>query len=263
MKRISLFSLMVLTATSFISNAQNKTDTSVKPEETEVWTPVPKVVIPGKKFTEAPSDAIILFDGKNLDQWESTNNGSTAKWNVANGVVTINKSSGNIQTKKTFTNYQLHIEWKIPETIKGSGQTRGNSGVFLAATNGTAGGYEIQVLDGYRNRNKTYVNGMVGSIYKDVIPLANPSRKAGEWNVYDIAWKAPLFKKDGSLKSGAKVTVFLNGVLVQNNSMIKGETNYIGKHKYIKKGHGPSPIMLQAHGDKSQPISFRNIWVRE
>lgn len=241
------------------TNAQNPT----KPEETEVWTPVPEVVIPGKTLSAPPSDAIILFDGKNLDQWESTRDRSPAKWNIANGTVIVNKSSGDIQTKKTFTDYQLHIEWKIPETIQGSGQARGNSGVFLAATKGSAGGYEIQVLDGYDNKNKTYTNGMVGSIYKDVIPLANPSKKAGEWNVYDIAWKAPVFNKDGSLKSEAKATVFFNGVLVQNNSPVKGETNYIGKHEYIKGGHGPSPIMLQAHGDKSEPISYRNIWVRK
>jgi hypothetical protein len=232
---------------------------TAKPEDTELWQPVPKVVTPGTDCNAAPSDAIILFDGKNLDEWVSAKDKSPAKWMVADGVITVNKSAGNIETKRSFRDYQLHIEWKVPENITGSSQARGNSGVFLAATASEDGGYELQVLDSYNNQ--TYVNGMAGSIYKQSIPLANPTRKPGEWQIYDVVWTAPVFNPDGSLKTPAYVTALFNGVLVQNHFQLKGETRYIGQPYY--KSHGPAPIMLQAHGDPSQPISFRNIWVRE
>lgn len=263
MKLITILTTLTLGATS-IANAQIYSTTATdlsKPEATEVWEPIPKVVVPGKTFSDAPSDAIILFDGKNLDQWENARNHTEAKWTLSDGNVTVDKKTGDIVTKRKFTSYQLHIEWRVPANITGSNQARGNSGVFLADTKGKAGGYEIQVLDGYNNENKTYVNGMVGSIYKEAIPLANPAKKPGEWNVYDIAYTAPQFNDDGTVKTPAKVTVFLNGVLVQNNMTITGETAYIGKHEYIK--HGPAGIKLQAHGDKSEPVSYRNIWVRE
>ncbi|HXR75251.1 MAG TPA: DUF1080 domain-containing protein [Bryobacteraceae bacterium] len=230
-----------------------------RPEDTEVWQPVPQVVTPGATCTAPPSDAIVLFDGKNLGQWVSTRDKSPAKWTVANGVMTVNKSAGNIETKKSFKDYQLHIEWKIPSDITGSGQARGNSGVFLASTGPGDDGYELQVLDSYNNR--TYVNGQAGSIYKQAIPLANPARKPGEWQAYDVVWTAPTFNDDGSLKIPAYVTVFFNGVLVQNHFQLQGQTLYIGKPFYKK--YDTAPIKLQAHGDKSQPISFRNIWVRE
>jgi hypothetical protein len=230
-----------------------------RPEDTEVWQPVPQVVTPGATCTAPPSDAIVLFDGKNLGQWVSTRDKSPAKWTVANEVMTVNKSAGNIETKKSFKDYQLHIEWKIPSDITGSGQARGNSGVFLASTGPGDDGYELQVLDSYNN--KTYVNGQAGSIYKQAIPLANPARKPGEWQTYDVVWTAPTFNDDGSLKTPAYVTVFFNGVLVQNHFQLHGQTLYIGKPFYKK--YETAPIKLQAHGDKSQPISFRNIWVRE
>jgi 3-keto-disaccharide hydrolase len=231
-----------------------------KPEDTEVWSPEPKVVTPGVECGAAPSDAIILFDGKNLDEWVSAQDRSApAKWIVDNGVMTVNKGTGNIETKRTFKNYQFHMEWKVPENITGSGQLRGNSGLFLASTGPEDAGYELQILDSYNN--KTYVNGMVGSLYKQAIPLANPMRKPGEWEVYDVAWTAPTFNNDGSLKTPAYATVFLNGVLVENHFQLKGETRYIGQPFY-KKFDG-APIKLQAHGDKSEPLSFRNIWVRE
>jgi hypothetical protein len=230
-----------------------------KPEETEVWEPVPKVVTPGATCGAAPSDAIVLFDGKNLDEWVTNKDKSPAKWDVANGVMTVNKSGGNIETKRSFTNYQLHIEWKIPANITGSGQARGNSGVFLASTGPGDDGYELQVLDAYEN--KTYVNGMAGSLYKQAIPLVNPARKPGEWQSYDVVWMAPTFKSDGSLDTPAYATVFFNGVLVENHFELKGQTLYIGKPFY--KAYTSAPIKLQAHGDKSEPISFRNIWVRE
>ncbi len=235
-------------------------ETTAKPEDTEVWQPEPKVVTPGATCGAAPSDAIVLFDGKNLDEWVSAQDRSQpAKWTIANGVMTVAKGTGNIETKRTFHNYQFHMEWKVPENITGSGQSRGNSGLFLASTGPGDAGYELQVLDSYNN--KTYVNGMAGSLYKQAIPLANPTRKPGQWQVYDVVWTAPTFNDDGSVKSPAYATVFFNGVIVENHFELKGETRYIGQPFY-KKFDG-APIKLQAHGDKSEPLSFRNIWVRE
>jgi len=232
-----------------------------KPEETEVWSPEPAVVTPGATCGAAPSDAIVLFDGKNLDEWVSAQDHTPARWVVADGVMTVKKAPGvgNIETKRRFKNYQLHVEWKIPADIEGSGQARGNSGVFLASTGPGDDGYELQVLDSYKN--KTYVNGMAASIYKQGIPLVNANRPPGEWQSYDIVWTAPEFNEDGSLKTPAYVTVFFNGVLVQNHFELKGQTLYIGKPFY--KMYDRAPIKLQAHGDKSKPISYRNIWVRE
>jgi len=229
------------------------------PKDTEVWEPVPPVVTPGSANSDAPSDAIILFDGKNLDQWVSVKDKSPAGWKVENGVMTVVKSAGNIETKRSFKNYQLHLEWRIPTEITGTDQARGNSGLFLASTGGGDGGYELQILDSYNN--KTYVNGQAGSIYKQGIPLANAMRKPGEWQVYDVVWTAPTFNADGTVKTPAYVTAFHNGVLVQNHFELKGETLYIGKPEYKK--YDTAPIKLQAHGDPSPPISFRNIWVRE
>jgi len=233
---------------------------AAKPEDTEVWQPEPKVVTPATEPGKPPSDAIVLFDGNNLDEWVSAQDRSQpAKWNVSGGILTVAKSAGNIETRRTFHNYQFHMEWRVPENITGSGQARGNSGLFLASTGTGDAGYELQVLDSYNN--KTYVNGMVGSLYKQSIPLANPMRKPGDWNVYDVVWTAPVFNDDGSVKSPAYATVFLNSVLVDNHFELKGETRYIGQPFY-KKFDG-APIKLQAHGDKSEPLSFRNVWVRE
>jgi len=232
-----------------------------KPEETEVWEPVPTVVTPGKISTDAPSDAIILFDGKGLDQWVSVNDSTKApSWKVVDGAFMVDKSGGNIRTKRSFTNYQLHIEWRVPKNITGTGQGRGNSGLFLASTGPGDDGYELQILDNYNN--KTYVNGQAASIYKQTPPLVNPNRKPGEWQTYDIIWTAPRFNADGSLLSAARVTVIFNGVLVQNNTELQGPTKYIGKASY-EKAHGACPIKLQAHGDKSEPLSFKNVWIRE
>jgi len=253
--KTNIITTLLLTGSFFIANAQ------AKHEDTEIYEPVPKVVTPGKQVGDAPSDAVVLFDKNNLDQWVMTNDRSMpAQWTVDGDLFTVKKGTGNIETKQSFTNYQLHVEWRIPSNITGSDQARGNSGVFLASLGKGDAGYELQVLDSYQN--KTYVNGMAGSIYKQFIPLANAARKPGEWQCYDVVWIAPVFNEDGTVKSPAVATVFFNGVLVQNHIELKGPTLYIGQPSYTIK-HGPAPIKLQAHGDKSEPISFRNIWVRE
>jgi len=257
MKKISCFSLVVLAFSSCAVAQQSQGD----PKATEVWSPEPKKVQPGASFSDAPSDATVLFDGTNLNEWISVNDSTKpAEWKVADGILTVDKSKGNIQTKKKFGSYQLHLEFRVPATIEGEGQARGNSGLFLASTGPGDDGYELQILDNYEN--KTYVNGQVGAIYKQSIPLANPDLPAGQWNKYDIVWNAPEFNAGGKVTKPATVTVFLNGVLVQNNYELKGPTKYIGKPAY-EKAHGKEPIKLQSHGDPSEPISFRNIWIRE
>ncbi len=237
--------------------AQQKGD----PKETEYYTPVPKVVTPGSAaVNSAPSDAIVLFNGKNLDEWVlTTDPAAKTKWVLGDNAMTVDKKLGDLQTKRSFTDFQLHIEYRIPADITGTGQARGNSGIFLASVPVGAGGYELQVLDNYNNT--TYVNGQAGSIYKQIPPLVNACLPPGEWQRYDVVWTAPRFTEDGKLASPARVTVFFNGILVQNNFELKGDTPYIGQPSYTK--HGAAPIKLQAHGDKSEPISYRNIWVRE
>jgi hypothetical protein len=254
MKIIALFIISLLGFTA-LAHAQE-----ADPKLTEVWQPEPKIVTPGLTSYDAPSDAFILFNGRSLNQWVSVKDTTKqAQWTVANGIFTVKKGTGNIQTRKKFMDYQLHIEWRIPKVISGSDQARGNSGVFLASTGPGDDGYEIQVLDCYNN--KTYVNGQTASIYKQAIPLVNACKKPGDWQSYDIIWTAPRFNEDGSLKSPARITAIHNGVLVQNNVEIRGGTVYRGNPSYKK--HGPSSIKLQDHGDPSEPISFRNIWVRE
>ena len=254
---ITIVTLSTIFSLPSLTHAQEK----AKHEDTEFYTPVPKVIIPGKTNSDAPSDAIILFDGKNLDQWVMTSDRSqTAQWKVEKGMFTVDKKTGNIETKQSFNNYQLHLEWKIPANITGEGQARGNSGLFLASIGKGDLGYELQILDSYNN--STYTNGMAGSIYKQTTPLFNPAKKPGEWQTYDVMWTAPTFNTDNTVKTPAKVTVLFNGILVQNGFELKGPTQYVGQPAYTQT-HGPSPIKLQAHGDKSEPISFRNIWLRE
>ncbi len=237
----------------------------MRPQMTEYWNPVPKIVDPGPYagMVSAPSDAVVLFDGKDLSKWKSRD-GSEAKWKVENGLFTVVKGTGDITTRDKFGDYQLHIEWKVPEDIQGESQSRGNSGVFLQDMSDDLKKpgywYEVQVLDNYNN--PTYVNGQTGSIYKQNPPKVNAMRKPGEWNVYDITYTAPRFNADGSLFSPARVTVFHNGILVQDNFAIRGHTAYIGHPSYMEP-HGKAPISLQDHGDPSKVISFRNIWVRE
>ena len=256
-----ILSITLSFSLSFSAYAQDeKMKDPNSPEATEIWSPEPKIVTPGKLPQEAPSDAIVLFGGRNLDAWHSVKNPSApAGWTIDDGFFTVKKGTGNIETNKKFMDYQLHLEWKIPSNITGEGQARGNSGVFLASTGPGDDGYEVQIMDAYNN--KTYVNGQTGSVYKQVIPLANANKKPGEWQYYDILWTAPRFNDDGSLKSPAAVTLFLNGVVLENHFVLMGASRYIGKPEY--KAHGASPIKLQDHGDPSPAISFRNIWVRE
>lgn len=223
------------------------------PEETEFYKPVPPVVNPFDPIKKAPSDAIILFSGDNLDNWIRSRDSTAAKWIVnKDGSMTVNNKTGDIQTVQNFGSIQLHLEWKSPVEIQGKGQSRGNSGVFL---NGL---YEVQVLD--NNDNDTYVNGQVGSIYKQHVPLAMASVPTGEWNTYDIVYHAPEFNDAGDKIKSGTVTVLHNGVLIQDNVEIKGTTPYIGWPK--NPAHGKGPLRLQDHGDNSR-VSYRNIWVRE
>jgi hypothetical protein len=218
-----------------------------KPEVTEYMDPEIRVVTPGA----VPSDALVLFDGKNLDQWESSKDGSAAKWKIEDGVMTVLGGTGGISTKKLFADCQLHIEWRSPiEGDDKKGQGRGNSGVFFQ------GIYEVQVLNSYQNR--TYRNGQAGAIYKQSPPLVNVTSKMGDWNVYDIIYTAPKFTVNGGIETPPYVTVIHNGVIVQNHTKIQGVTNYIGQP--TNPVHGKAPIHLQDHGNA---VSFRNVWIRE
>jgi hypothetical protein len=250
---------LLLTSQPWWVAALAQTAPAGDPKATEQWQPVPPIVAPGKVAGAPPSDAIVLFDGKNLDAWVSTKDHSPAHWKVNDGVLVVDKALGNIETKQLFHNYQLHLEWRIPKDITGEGQLRGNSGLFLASTGPGDSGYEVQILDSYKN--PTYVNGQAASIYKQSPPLVNAMRAPGAWQTYDVVWTAPTFEADGTLKGAAFVTVFHNGVLAQNHVRLAGETVYIGKPEY--RAYQRAAIKLQAHGDPSPPISFRNIWIRE
>jgi len=222
-----------------------------KPEETEFYEPIPPKVTVNEKGI--PSDAIILFDGSNLEHWISSKDSTEAKWNLNNdGSMTVANKTGDIQTKQNFGSVQLHIEWKSPAEVQGENQSRGNSGVFL---NGL---YEVQVLD--NNDNPTYVNGQVASVYKQHVPLAMASAPTGDWNSYDIIYHAPFFSKNGEKIKSGTLTVVHNNVLVQDHVEIKGTTEWIGWPK--NPVHGKGPLLLQDHGDNSR-VSYRNIWVRQ
>lgn len=238
--------ILLLSALPMIACAEEKEPWQLA-QETEVWEPVPAVV--ATPLNSAPSDAIVLFDGKDLSKWEDTK-GKAAEWQVSGDVLTVAAQKGDIRTKESFCDIQLHIEWRSPNETKGlEGQGRGNSGIFLQER------YEIQVLDSYEN--PTYPNGQAASVYKQVIPLVNATRSPNEWNSYDIIYKAPRFDNQKELLSPGYVTVLHNGVLVQNHTEIQGPTEWIGHHPY--KAHDCAPLRLQDHGN---PVSFRNIWVR-
>lgn len=225
----------------------------MKPEMTEIWDPEVPVVTPGETPRDAPSDAIVLFDGTNLEQEWTNGQGGKPEWTVAEGAMTVKKGTGTIKTKRTFEDYQLHIEWRTPAEVVGESQGRGNSGIFMQ------GIYEVQVLDNYNNR--TYRNGQAASIYKQHPPLVNACKAPGEWQTYDIIYTAPRFNDDGiTYFTPPTITVIHNGVVVQNNVKMRGPTEYIGIPEYSIKKHGPGSIVLQDHGN---PVSFRNIWIRE
>lgn len=223
------------------------------PGMTEKWEPEVKIIQPGIMDSNAPSDAIVLFDGSDVNkEWEDIK-GNPSKWILSDGALVCVKGSGVIKTKRKFSNFQLHIEWKTPSDVVGESQGRGNSGVFLQEL------YEVQVLDSYNNR--TYRHGQAGSLYKQHAPLVNASRKPGEWQSYDIIYTAPTFNSDTTTYfTPPRVTVLHNGVLIQNNVSLRGPTEYIGIPEYFVKPHGPASLVLQDHGN---PVAFRNIWIRE
>lgn len=247
MKKKFIFIFSLILSNLFV-NAQTK---EFDPAATEIWNPVPKVITAGKSAADAPSDAVVLYNSKkDTSNWT----GLTTKvfgWKAEDGLFTVTPKTGDIITKQSFGDCQLHLEWKEPIVVKGEGQGRGNSGIFFM------GRYELQVLDCYNN--STYSNGQTGSIYKQHIPLVNVCKAPGEWQTYDVIFTAPRFYNDSMVKSPARITVFQNGVLVQNNIEIWGPTSYRGIPKYIKHAER-EPLELQDHGDL---VSYRNIWIRE
>ena len=213
----------------------------------------PAIIDPGP-VGGPPSDAIVLFDGKDLSGWDSVK-GAEAKWLVKDGAVTVMPRSGSIATKQEFGDVQLHLEWATPAEVVGEGQGRGNSGVYLM------GRYEVQILDSFNN--KTYFGGQAGAIYKQYAPLVNASRAPGQWQTYDIIFHAPHVDEQGNVTKRGRITVLHNGVLVQNNVELVGSTSLKGGAQHDKpeyKAHPPkAPLVLQDHHD---PVRFRNIWVR-
>ena len=251
MKKQLLLLTCLFASTQFVT-AQKKLNIDSLAGLLEVWVNVP-LVTPGQSNADAPSDATILYNGNGLGAFQKKD-GSPAGWKIdADGAITDIKGAGDLITKEAFGNCQLHIEFREPSEVKSSGQGRGNSGVYIM------GKYEIQVLDSYNN--PTYSNGQAGAVYKQHVPLVNASRKPGEWQSYDIIFTAPLFKDNGDLESPARVTVIHNGVLIQNNVTILGPTDWVMKPVY-KKHAAKLPLMLQDHGDDGNPISYRNIWIR-
>jgi hypothetical protein len=259
--------LLILVVTSLSCKAQQITD----PTATEVWEPQPRVVTPGVD-NRPPSDAIVLFDGSDLDQWRKPQHTSEkgtvsemqadvqsldaaymhteADWTVEAGQFVVAPGTGAIETRQSFGDMQLHIEWLAPVDTGKEGQQYSNSGVFLM------GLYEVQVLNNYKN--KTYANGQAGAVYKQTPPLVNASRPPGEWQAYDIIFKAPRFDGD-KLETPAYVTVLHNGVIIQHHTELEGPTAYIGKSSYFPHT-AEMPLRLQDHGNL---VRYRNVWVRK
>jgi hypothetical protein len=252
-------------------SVQAQEGAAITPESTELYVDLEQVR-PGLMPQEAPSDAIVLFDGTDLAGWQAMQLSiagdmpgmvesvadyvpgratEPAQWKVAGGVMTVAPGTGAIETKRAFGDVQLHVEWNAPVAEGKSGQGYSNSGVFFM------GLYEVQILNSYEN--ETYNNGQASSVYKQHIPLVNASRAPGEWQSYDIIFMAPRFSEKGSLVSPARITVFHNGVLVQNNVELMGPITYIGASHYTPHPE-KMPLALQDHGD---PVQFRNIWIRE
>ncbi len=217
--------------------------------------PLPDIVTPGKEAGDAPSDAVVLFDGsaESFKNWTDTKGGQT-KWILKDGAMEPTKRSGYIQTKQGFGSCQLHIEWAAPKNVKGNDQGSGNSGVFLMGT------YEIQILDSYENI--TYADGQAGALYGRRKPLVNVCREPGQWQSYDIIFHRPIFDNDGKVLRKATFTVLHNGVLIQDHYVLSGGTGWRGSHSASNyHPHADKlPLKLQDHGN---PVCFRNIWIRE
>ena len=227
----------------------------------EVWDPEPKKIEPGI-YGSPPSDAIVLFDGNGFLNWHHSITKEPVKWFLNDDKsMTVNEGSGSIETKLEHGSIQLHVEWKIPEKVQGEGQLRGNSGIYLQRR------YEVQVLDSYNNR--TYSNGQAASIYNQSMPLVNASRAPGEWQSYDIIFNEPLYDNNGTQIQAGTITIFHNGILVQNNFKIEGTTSFIGMHETSKdafpldgvKGGSHRSLLLQDH--EGGGVSYRNIWIRK
>ena len=233
--------------------SEKKFPEPMRPGMTEIWNPEVRIIQPGEQPGMPPSDAVILFDGTDIDKEWMSDRGEKTKWKIEDSAMVCVPGSGVIRTRSEFNDFQLHVEWKTPSEVRGESQGRGNSGVYLQ------GLYEVQVLDSYDNR--TYRNGQSGSMYKQYAPLVNACRKPGEWQTYDIIYTAPRFGADSTLYfTPPRVTVLHNGVLIHNNVSLRGPTLYIGMPEYSVKKHGPGPIILQDHGN---PVAYRNIWIRE
>jgi hypothetical protein len=245
----SLFALPMAWLLALAASAQQMPRENMDPRVTELWEPKPKKITSAPVAQPAPSDAVMLFDGKNVSEWTHLK-GEPARWDVRDGAMTVVKGTGDIKTKRTFADVQLHIEWRAPAVIESEGQGRGNSGIFLQER------YELQVLDSYES--VTYANGQAGAIYKQSMPLVNATSKPGEWNSYDIVFTAPRFSEQGRLITPAYLTVLHNGVVIQNHTQVWGPTEYKGLPLYVE--HGKAGIQLQDHGN---PVSYRNIWIRD
>ena len=247
-----LFACQKNTKQNKIAIVEELLEEPTNPAATEIWEPKPPIVtVDGAN--KIPSDAIVLFDGTNFNEWTSSIDSTAVNWILnSDKSMTVKNKTGDIQTKKNFGSVQLHIEWRSSKEIRANGQNRSNSGVYLQNR------YEVQILD--NNNNDTYVNGQVGAIYKQAIPLVKASSETGNWNSYDIIYHAPKFNSEDKIVVSATITVLHNGVLIQDHVTIKGTTEYIGWPK--NKAHGKAPIKLQDHGDNSG-VSYRNIWVRK
>jgi hypothetical protein len=247
MKCCTKFSRQVLVSLAAVATLVGAWALAAEWNSGKIWQE-PKIIQPGTDGNP-PSDAIVLFDGKDMSAWQDDSEG----WKVENGTVTVNThGKPYATTKQSFGDCQLHVEWAEPDVVKGSGQGRGNSGVFLMSR------YEVQVLDSYNN--KTYFDGQCGAIYKQTPPQVNCCRKPGEWQTYDIVFEAPHFDSTGKKTKAAYITVFQNGVLIQNHTEIQGNTSWDHPPAYDENPPEKAPLQLQNHGN---PVRFRNIWIRE
>ncbi|MCK9412641.1 MAG: DUF1080 domain-containing protein [Prolixibacteraceae bacterium] len=257
MKITKEYLLVLLTSTLLISSinlfAQKPDKEQQNPATTETWEPFPEKVFP-EGTGSLPSDAIVLFNGPNLNAWEDAKGGK-ARWPIIDGIAVVASDSGSIVTKRAFGDCQLHVEWRIAPDITGEGQFRGNSGIILQ------GRYEIQVLESFESQ--TYSNGQAGAIYKQHPPMVNASKKPGEWQTYDINFIAPRFNEKGNVVIPARVTVLYNGVFIHNNAEIWGTEAFVGMPQYGMHNL-KEPLFIQNHSNNHKnPVQYKNIWIRE